>query len=947
MKILIFLLISNLIFTQKYHWSVIKKLRSMTLDEKIGQMLMIDIRPDFLTVHDDDYIRVKEAIRKYHIGGLILFQGEVFSIAYQLNEFQKLSKHPLLISSDYERGVFQQLPDGTHFPSNMAIAATGKKDYAYFQGKVTAQEARSIGVHMILAPVLDVNNNSNNPIINFRSYGENPDLVAEMGLSMIKGLQDYRTIATAKHFPGHGDTSDDSHSALPILELDRNRLDSIELKPFKLAIDNGLKAIMTAHIALPKLHAGEIIPATKSKYVLDTLLRQELGFKGLIISDAFNMKGVNPHGISAKSIIEAVNAGIDIILMPINAHFAFYSIKNAVRKKLISINRINESVKRILSEKRKLGLYAKNGRYVKLDKIKHNFEKPDWLEKTEKIAKESITVLKNYNLNLPISNYENVINLSVSSDRSLENPGRSFYSELRKHHPNISREIIDHRTDPLTLHKIKNKLKDADLIFISIFARTRGGQEYFGIDSLRVDYVRNVLDSLTATKAIISFGSPFINSDFAFIENHLAAYSYSSLVQRSAAKITSESKDLMASAPVTVPLVNGHVNIHKDLIKPLPINSFPLHKQKKLNTFMKDMIKDSVFPGSTIEFGSSKKTIYRAAYGNFTYNQYSQKVHKNTIYDLASLTKVFSTTLAIMKLYEKGVIDLDSRLDEILPEYIDHPKADIQIKHLLSHSSGLLHHKEYFNEIKGKDAYFKAILDEPLVYKKETKTKYSDLGFILLMQIIERISGKSLDEFINDEIYEKMNLSQILYTPKDSLKKLIPPTEKVAWRGKLAKGIVHDENATAIGEVSGHAGLFASVSDLGKLCQVLLNKGWYNGKRILRESTIRKFTERANIDSNSVRALGFDKPSPMSSSGIYMSDKAFGHYGYTGTSVWLDPKNDIYIIHLSNRVYPSRKNIKIRKFRPRFFNLVMELNGKTNLRESYRIAIEKRKKNIH
>jgi beta-N-acetylhexosaminidase len=942
MTTLIFLLISTILSSQEYSWSVNQKLKRMTLDQKIGQMLMIDIKPDFLTAYDDDYIRVKEAIEKYHIGGLILFRGEVYSIAYLLNEYQKLSKHPLLISSDYERGVFQQLPDGTHFPSNMAIAATGKKEYAYFQGKVTAEEARSIGVHMILAPVLDVNNNSNNPIINFRSYGENPDLVAEMGLSMIKGLQDHRTIATAKHFPGHGDTSDDSHSELPILELDRKRLDSIELKPFKLAIDNGLKAIMTAHIALPKLHGGLNTPATKSKLVLDTILRQELGFKGIIISDAFNMKGVNPHGISAKSIIDAVNAGIDIILMPINAHFAFYSIKNAVNKKLISVNRINESVKRILHAKYKLGLYDKNGRYVKIDKIKHSFEKPDWLEKTKEITRESITILKNYSLNLPILNYEKVINLSVSSDASLENPGKSFYSELKKHHPNINREIIDFRTDELTLPKIKDKLRDADLIIISVFARTSGGQEHFGIDSLRLNYVRNVLDALTNTKVIVSFGSPFITSDFAFIENHIAAYSYSTLVQRSAAEAITKSEDLLATSPVTVPLVNGKVNIHEDLIKPLKLNNFPLYKQTKINNFINNMITDSVFPGATIEFGSAKKTIYRQGYGHFTYNEKSNKVSEKTIYDLASLTKVFSTTLAIMRLYEKGLLDLESSLDEILPEYIDHPKSEIQIKHLLTHSSGLLHHKEYFREIKGKEAYYKAILDEPLIYEKGTKTKYSDLGFILLMQIVERISGKTLDQFIHEEIYQKMNLNDIRYLPNDSLKKQIAPTENVAWRGKLAQGVVHDENATAIGGVSGHAGLFSSVADLGKICQMLLNKGWFNGQRVLRESTIQLFTSRANTDSNSVRAFGWDKPSPVSSSGIYISDQAFGHYGFTGTSVWIDPKNDLYIIHLSNRVYPSRDNIKIRKFRPRFFNLIMELNGKTEFRDSYKISVREK-----
>ena len=295
-----------------------------------------------------------------------------------------------------------------------------------------------------------------------------------------------------------------------------------------------------------------------------------------------------------------------------------------------------------------------------------------------------------------------------------------------------------------------------------------------------------------------------------------------------------------------------------------------------------------------------------------------------------------------MKLIDQYQLRLDNTLSDLFPEYLKSPeKKDITIANLLTHTSGQVAYKHYFETVKNKVGIYKTIFDEPLIYKPGEKTVYSDLGFILLMRVIETISGKSLDQYVKDNFYDPMRLTSTSFLPTNKMQ--IPPTEAVEWRGYLAQGEVHDENAMSIGGVSGHAGLFSNVSDLAAISQMMLNMGVYNGKRYLSAKGIGLFTSKAGIDSISDRGFGWDKPSPISSAGKYISDQSFGHYGFTGTTVWIDPKNDVFIIHLSNRVYPSRKNIKIRKFRRVFYNLVMESLGKTELRESYKVAIKKKK----
>ena len=878
----------------------------LTLDEKVGQLFIMDIRSKFLTVHDDDYKNMIWAIKKYHIGGVILFGGHTLATAQQLNEFQQASDIPLLVSTDLERGVFQQFPDGIQFPPNMAIGATKNTDYAYLQGKITAKEAKALGIHMIFAPVLDVNNNPYNPIINFRSYSDNPKRVADMGSAFIRGVQNEGLLATAKHFPGHGDTSEDSHSELPKVEIDMERFTSVELFPFEQAIKDSVSALMVGHIALPLLHQGKETPATTSSLLLTDLLRKKLQYNGILISDAFNMDAV-----TEDDIISSINAGMDIILMPRNLGVAIQKVKEAVKAGIISEQTLNTAVARILNVKKSLGLFQ--NKTVSISQIKHVLEDPEHIRIAEKMAEDALTVFPKHK-SIQLNPEKRVVNITVSSEESLESPGKTFYKELKKSFSNIQRIIVDLRTTEAQLPHLLNELKEDDQIIVSLFSRTRAGKGSVAIDSVQHAFVSKLLKKRSAI--CVTFGSPYIASDFSFIDTHVFAYSYSVLMQKATAKMLSGEIKPKGILPVQIPNINQVIQL------------------EQLDSLVYSAIEDSVFPGASILIGTSKNILYQKSYGRFTYQPNSRKVLKHTLFDLASLTKAFATTFAIMKLVDDGELLLETPLSDIFSDLKDPKKKRITVGQLLSHSSGMLWHKKFYETVSSKEDILRAVETEPLVTEPGTKMRYSDLGFITLMQVVEEVSGEPFEDFIQDEIYHLLDIQTLVFNPKPRLRKYIPPTEKGFFHKTLAQGVVHDGNTAAMGGISGHAGLFGNTVALSKLCQLMLNDGRYKNEIIIRPEVLDLFTRKAT--DLGVRGFGWDKPSGYSSAGKYISDMAYGHLGFTGTSVWIDPKHDVYIILLSNRVYPTRTNKKIRHFRPLFHNRVMELLRKTEYRASYK-----------
>ena len=920
------LILLNFLFLVPRDKDLDKLIKSMTLNEKIGQLFIVPIQADYLNENNDEYEQAINAIKKYNVGGFILFAGSVYSVAIQVNDLQKLSKYPLFIASDYERGITQQLPNGIAFPPNMAMAATYNAEYSYWQGKITAQEARAIGVNFVFAPVLDINNNAKNPIINFRSYGDNPQLVAKFGTAMLKGLEENGVLATAKHFPGHGDTSSDSHNGLPILDFSLNRLDSLEFFPFRAAVNAGISAIMIAHIALPQLN-GDERPACMSPFLLDTILRQKWGYKGLIITDAFNMKGISPNGLNSNTVVKAIKAGVDIILMPLNISFAVQSVLDAIKNKELTIKDIDTHLERILSAKKKLGLFKT--RLTDITKIKSVVENNLNKIKAETIAKQSITWLQRNSLVLPLEQGKKITVISTTSEAALENPGKLFFNRLKSFYSSAERVIIDLRFDSVTIPAVKRRIDESDLVIIALFSRTRGGKETVGIDAREQRYIREILKYNKKEVLVISFGSPYMNEDFPEFGNHLTAFSYSEMMQDACARAIGGAYKVRGVLPIKLASFTSSKQALIDSTRP----NFDF---TKLDLLIKKSISDSVFPGTSIIVGSHSEIYYQKAYGRFTYSNNSTQVTEETLYDIASLTKIYATTLAIMKLIDQNFISLNSTLGDLLSETDGTKKENITIGQLLTHTSGMLWHKNFFETTKSKVQMYKLVLQEPLRANPGDTTMYSDLGLITLMSVIERVTGLTLDNYVQKNFYRDIELTGIKYKPNEEEKKLIPPTEAVAWRGHLAQGEVHDENAMAMGGVSSHAGLFANTRSLAALSQLFLNRGEYQGKRYVSAKLVDLFGKRANLDTASVRGYGWDKPKAISMAGKYVADEAYMHTGFTGTSVIIDPKNDVFIILLSNRVYPSRKNAKMGDFRQIFHDTVMEILGKTTLRESYK-----------
>lgn len=524
-----------------------KVLNEMTLEEKIGQMVIWQYTGGFFN-RDSDYLKDLESlIVKHHIGNLILFGGEVYETARLTNTLQKMAKFPLLIASDFERGAGNQISRATLFPPLMALGATNSEEMAYLMGRITAIEGRTMGIHMTYAPVVDVNSNPLNPIINTRSIGENPEQVSRLAVAFIKGCQNNGLIATAKHFPGHGDADKDSHIQLPVIMADREHLDKIELYPFKRAIEGGVEAIMTAHLYVPALDPTPGLPATLSPLILTELLRKEIGFKGLIITDALTMYGI----LDPYPAVKAVQAGADLILLPPDLHGAIDDLIQAVHSGEIQHSRINASVKRILEAKARLGLHK--NRIVKEDSLATLVASKEFLQIAEKIFENSITLVKNEGDVLPLqTENRKIAAFSLSSDPGDYFAGRTFIREIQKRCPQVVSFYADPYTGQEYIQEGKAKAEGADTIIIALFSRLIGSKGSVDLDPKHIQLVKDFAQCPSKI-VVISFGSPYFLTHFPEIDSYLCAYRYADQAQIAAAKALFGEIDIKGKLPVTLP----------------------------------------------------------------------------------------------------------------------------------------------------------------------------------------------------------------------------------------------------------------------------------------------------------------------------------------------------------------------------------------------------------
>ena len=917
-----------------------RTLERMTLEEKIGQLLMVGYHGAFAGADSSTRERLTRQVQDLHVGGMVVatrrqppagFElSEIYAHAVLTNRLQQLARIPLLVSADFERTAGFRLRHATGFPHNMTIAASGNVEWAARMGRIGAAEAKALGVHWVLAPVADVNNNPLNPIINIRSFGEDPQQVAQLVAAFVRGCEESGVLATAKHFPGAGDLTQDPHMVLATVAASRERLESVELVPFRAAIAAGVSTVMTEHIIVPALEPDPTVPGTFSYAITTRLLREELGFDGLIITDAMDMDAIAVNFWPGEAAVRAVEAGADIVLMPPDPQIAFDALRRAVLSGRISQERLNGSVERILRAKAQLGLHRE--RTINLDEIDERVATLEHVSRAQEAADAGVVLVRDAANFVPVdaAKPQRAFLLVVSGDPD-PFPGRLLEDELKWRVDSL----LVARSDRLYFRPEEVTLPPPsayDWSLVAIFVRVADRKGTVALPREHQALVEKLLANGKPT-AVIVLGSPYLIEKFPQAQTVLATFSTAEVAERAAIRALFGQVAIAGKLPVTIPNTAArNIGLERPAYgMELTASDNDGPARATLRQVMAEAVASQVFPGGVVAVGHQGRLVALEPRGRFTYEENAPTVEAGTIYDLASLTKVVATTTAAMILYERNLLLLDAPVVRYVPEFAAGDPAGMKqrvlVRHLLSHSSGLPGYVRFFLEVNSRAALWERLYATPLEFEPGTRSVYSDLGMMLLGEIIERVSGQRLDSFLADNVFQPLGMTDTRFTPPASLRTRIAPTEDDRdFRHRLVHGEVHDENAWVLGGVAGHAGLFSTARDLASFCQMLLNGGIYAHRRIVRRDTIALFTAREPVP-DSTRALGWDTPSPNSSGGRYLSARAFGHTGFTGTSIWIDPEKRLFIIVLTNRVYPTRENEKIRDFRPRLHDAVIETLG--------------------
>ena len=936
--------------SSKDNWAE-KTLGKLTLREKISQMMVVSINLNFFNFESQQWVDLQNYIKSDGIGVLHIWFGDAGTSLIILNEMQKHSKVPILVDADIESGLGRRFDGAVTLPPMMAIAATGDASYAYEAGRISAEESRAVGIHFNLSPVVDVNNNPKNPIINTRSFGEDPDSVYRYSIEYIKGLQNNGMLATAKHFPGHGDTETDSHSSLAQIPSDSTRLWTVELEPFKKVIDAGVDAVMVAHVNAPDFQEHAENPATLSKFWIQDILKTKLEFDGVVITDAMRMGGIVKNYSDKYALLETINAGSDIIIQNMDLKRSIDHIEKAVLNGIISEERINTSALKVLKMKEKLGLH--NNRMLSIKDTYTKVGRQKNFKSAAEIAQRSITLVVDKNNLLPLQpDVDEVIYLIDLYDGANNHTESDLTKQLKRAGRKVKSFQIDKSDSLVVADYILNQIPKDGLVLLNAFANPVEHKDEIFLPEVEAIFI-NKLIKKTKNIIITSFGSPYLIQDFKDAPVYICAYKGSTLLQKAVGNALIGNTNISGILPVTIPgvaKVGDGINVigkqwpkrdsnwkaGKELkrIRPDEISVNIKSIQKSLS----DAVKDSAFPGGVLLASKDGKIFIHEAFGHHTYDK-KEKVTRGDIYDLASITKVIATTSSVMLLVDQNKISLDDKVVKYLPEFKGRQKnyfkqkSNTTIRHLITHTAGLPPFKEYFKMNKPKEAILDSIMNTEPKYELEQNTIYSDIGIIALGKVVEAVTQTTLDIFTDSLIFNPLGMNSTYFNPPKSRIKRIVPTEFSKVYNKTIRGFVHDENAYSLGGVVGHAGLFSTARDLATFSQMMLNNGIYGWKRIFNSKTVDLFTSRAGLLEESSRALGWDTPQGKASGGVYISDNGFGHTGFTGTSLWIDPKHQVFVILLTNAVHPNRsyKNPNYFDYRQKIHSDVYKSLGLTEV----------------
>lgn len=941
-------------------------LKSLTLDQQIAQSIWIAGWSNETIEHE---VKVTDIIVKYGIGGIIFFQGTAGKQAELTNYYQKISKLPLLIAMDAEWGAGMRLDNVEKFPYQMTLGAIRNDSLIYRLGEAVASQFNRLGMHVNLAPVADININPENPVINYRSFGENRDEVAEKSIMYMRGMQDRGVIATAKHFPGHGDTNVDSHNELPVITHSRSRLDSIELYPFRKLIEAGTGSIMTAHLNLPSLDSTTGLPSTLSPLIINDLLKKQLGFRGLVITDAMNMQGVTKYFQPGEADARALAAGNDVVEYVMDVEAAIRATKAYIVSKKLTNENIAEKCRKILALKYWCGLNRINP--VSKTNIESELTPAANKALIIDLYANAITVLSNNQNILPVKNLQSIKIATVGIGRDKLT---AYQERLAKYHPADHFNI--NPSDWPACEDLIKKLEGYDLVIAGIFGLDQRPAMDFGIKPGLVQLLDKMIEK---NKTIITwFGNPYGIARIKSLENAdglVLAYQDNNYTQDLSAQLIFGAIGARGALPVTINekwqsdfgiITPGNLRLKYALPENAGLSSEILFR--KIDSLANEGLNAKAYPGCEIMVARKGTVVFSKCYGYQTYDNRTPVTEKD-LFDLASVSKISGSLPGFMLLNTEGKFSPDQTLGYYLPYFKNSNKGDIPMRDIFTHQAGLTPFIMFWKETMTKDGKYKKRIYSheysekyPLEvaqglyinknYRKkmlseikksplgEKKYVYSDLTFIITPAIIERSTGRKWNEYVTENIYRKLGAYDIVFNAdqKYPLTRIIPTEYDSLFRKQQLVGTVHDETAAMLGGISGHAGLFATANDLMKLMEMYRRMGEYGGEQLIGHDVMKEYTRTQFPGNNNRRALGFDKPllnnAELPQSDTYptkgASPSSFGHSGYTGTFVWIDPESEITYVFLCNRVYPTRNN-----------NIISDLNIRTEILQSVYDAIEK------
>ncbi len=920
---------------------------SLTPEQRLGQLFMVAAYSNKDRSHAE---RIERLVRNQNIGGVMFLQGGPKRQALLTNRLQAAAKVPLLIAMDAEWGLDMRLDSSAHFAKQMTLGAMDDPRYVYRMGRDIARKMRALGVHISFAPVIDVNSNPGNPVIGNRSFGEDQERVAKLGIQYIRGLQENGVMAVAKHFPGHGDTDTDSHVALPVISTDMAQLTKVDLVPFQRSFEAGVMGVMVAHLYMPLFDTTNAKTTTLSHALVTDLLKDKMGFKGLVFTDALNMKSVSKLYDNGELDAMALAAGNDVLLFSEDVPAALLRIQEAVAKGRLRQEDLDLRIRKILRAKYWAGLSTY--RRTNLATMRDSLNLPGSKVLAQEIFAHAVTVVKNEDQLLPFQRLDTLRIAAITIGTTAEGPYATIFN---KYQPGPVYAVPNRYADDSTFARIAARLQGYNVVVVSLHAMNNTPAHSYGMGDGALKFIKQLQANKGFKTVVVAMGNAYALKFLESARTLVCGYEDHYAAQLVVPQVLFGALPALGKLPVTVSstmkVTAGLATADLHRLRYATPESEGLNSRvlAQIDNIALESQTYAAAPGCQVLVAKNGTVVFDQSYGYCTYDQ-SQPVTSSTLYDLASVTKVAGTLQAVMFLKDRGKLNIDEKVADYLPELARTNKREMTIRDVLLHQAGLkpgiptwertinsnglkptfyasTRSDNFPNEVAPGEYSTKAADDSVWAWTMRSSllpkirgkypTEYSDLSFMVMKRVCEKILKQPLENFLQDSFYRPLGLGSMTYNPLQRFPKAcIAPTENdTYYRREQLQGTVHDQTAALVGGVGGHAGLFATANDLAVLMQMNLQNGRYGGTHYFQSPVVTEFARPQIVGGR--RGLGWDHGDPSKPEGPTSNlapASTFGHTGFTGTCVWMDPDNQILYIFLSNRVYPDAGNNKLRQY---------------------------------